>query len=326
MIGDDRTTSVVALRRRPAPGRCRRWRSRRRPPRPSSGGSSSETNGAVVDGQQRVHGDERPGHAPRRGRRRRRASRCVFSTSTVTLTSAAVPSAHAVDDPDHAVDRARGGAPPGRRRRPSVGRAARCSSPPASTNGVLDRRVGHRAGAWIAVEVDLVLDRLVPRHPLDAVDVDDLGRLEASPSGRPPRRRDAAPGGSGCARRRAASPPGSTTTSVRIDERSEPLGRGVRRRREHAELPAQLVLPGRGPVRVQHVALVEHGVGDGARRRRSGRRRRPVGAAVTRPPPRPPSAAARRPRPRSAGPAAALNRVSASSVSRRSRSQPLFGK
>ena len=43
-------------------------------------------------------------------------------------------------------------------------------------------------------------------------------------------------------------------------------------------------------------------------------------------PPRLPSTAARTSRPRSAGPAARLYRCSASSVSRRSRSQPLLGK
>ena len=44
-----------------------------------------------------------------------------------------------------------------------------------------------------------------------------------------------------------------------------PLGAvelGLALRHEHAELPAQLVLAGRGAVRVEDVALVEHGIGD----------------------------------------------------------------
>ena len=57
--------------------------------------------------------------------------------------------------------------------------------------------------------------------------------------------------------------PGSTMHSVRTDERSETVALGYGRD-EHAELPADLVLAGRGAVRVEHVALVEHGVGDGA--------------------------------------------------------------
>ena len=117
----------------------------------------------------------------------------------------------------------------------------------------------------------------------------------------------------------AARRPGSTTHSVRhrraLRRRRARLGR----RHQHAELPAHLVLPRRRPVRIQHVALVEHGVGDRAGARRTGPRASRLLAGFL-------QELLDRVVPASASARAALNRVSASSVSRLSISHPLFGK
>src|ERR1700722_2063991 len=86
-------------------------------------------------------------------------------------------------------------------------------------------------------------------------------------------------------------------------------------RSEHAELPSDLVFARRGPIRIQHVSLVEDGVGNfagafnahGCASRESSRRVSITSSQV---------ASARRD----------LNFIKSDSVSRFSRSHPLFGK
>ena len=132
-----------------------------------------------------------------------------------------------------------------------------------------------------------------PTAPTGPVDIHRLGRLEvvtgARLDGATLHLQAADPD------REPGVPRGSTSTSVRTDARSDRVGRH-RRRDEHTELPPELVLAGRGAVRVEDVALVEHRIGDGSGGGETGR-------PVTRPPRRPPSAGARRPPPTSAAPA-----------------------
>ena len=151
-----------------------------------------------------------PGDAPRppspagragtRRRRRRRPAACARRpASAATSASRSAPSAGPVrgvlDLDRHLDQRRRARRPtrwsPGRCRRPA-GNAAR-PGPTTAPDGVASSSVvslggrvngvrrGRRppAAAPIGVEVDLVLDGLVPRHPPHAVDVERLDRLEA---------------------------------------------------------------------------------------------------------------------------------------------------
>ena len=119
------------------------------------------------------------------------------------------------------------------------------------------------------VDVELVLHRLVPRHPLHAVDGDARRPARRIRRAAPPRRSGAGPAGSGRARRRGRPRPGRRRPRSASGDRSDALGLGVGGRRQHAELPAQLVLPWPRP-----------GTGTGRSPRR-GRRRPPCGPRRT---------------------------------------------
>ena len=287
MIGDDSTTCDVALRHRSAPGRCRRC---------AQPATASRAERRRIEQGDELGVVERPAGCARRratgpSRRpalgtRRRASRCCSRPSTVSLTSARGPVGPRRRHLDQAVDPL---APAHRPTDDSAVRdrsAARCSSPASRTRGTSSgSSVTGSSGS--DGDVELVLDRLVPGHPLRAVD------------GEPPRPAERPVGlrrldgpvldlqAADAHSRRGRHRPGRPRTSVRIDERSEPVGRGVGRRRQHAELPAQLVLPaptpGTGTGRSPRTAPRRPPCG---RRRRIARRRRPT--AVTRRPPRPP--------------------------------------
>ena len=250
----------------------------------------------------------RRGTGPARHRGRAPVARpSVFSTSIGDLHEGGRAVGPHGGDPDHAVD--------------GFGRANSRTHDHAGRRGqdLLARRGGQRdrvlpwhAGTGSRCSASRSIScSTASSHGIHAVpSTSSVGdRLEAVPAARGPRARGAAPGGSGLVTLRRASEPGSTTTSVRTVARSEPVGRGVGRRREHAELPAHLVLLRRGAVRVEHVALVQHGVGHRpSRRRRIGRSSALLAGFLQQ--------LLEGVVPGRQG-AAALNRVSASSVSRR---------
>ena len=121
-------------------------------------------------------------------------------------------------------------------------------------------------------EVDGPVDRLVPFHIELAADLEAADAGEVRPSTSPPVQRasttsGAGPAGTGCeCRAREPVPPRRGTRSGPTN-RSEPSSSLNLAGHEHAELPAHLVLPRRRPVGVEHVALVEDGIGDRLRRR-----------------------------------------------------------
>ncbi len=262
MIGDDSTTSsspsspiehregaVVAapgdgVARRTRAGRAATRTSRRRRPaacarRPASGAS------------------------PRRGRPPASHQSVMFSTvDGDRVRYGPGPSATAADA-HHAVDGLALAGPPGRR---LAGRSA-APRPRRRRAGRTARRAAAAAGSSVdAGDVDVVLDRLVPRRPTRLPSTSsDVDRREAAAG-------SAASTVRGCtcrngpARRAAAPAPGSTITSVRIDHRSEPSASAQRRGASTPNCQRTWFFARRRPVRVQHVALVEHGVGHRAGR------------------------------------------------------------
>ena len=226
MIGDDSTTSaspVLADEHRERPvvaaaghrvgGRRRRIEQRDRNA-PSSTASSVWT-ATNEDGQHGVAVGARSA-----GRRSVR-----FATSTVTFTSAAVAVGPGRRHPHHAVDRRAGphGPPDDLARRRAS--AARSRSAARQCRTARDRAVAAPPGATSnGVEVDLVLDGLVPRPP--------TGRRRRRRNSTGSKRSALAVAASMLAMLHLQAPdpdrhdrggcPGSTTTSVRIDDRSEP--------------------------------------------------------------------------------------------------------
>ena len=203
VVEDDRRRQHHACRRRRrAPGTCPRWRSPRRRPRRIAGGSSSETNVAVVDREQHVDRDQRVPHGdvtralgvgpvggvldrrPTTFEELRRARR-----PSPTLTRTRRPR------PARAGARTRPTTSPRRGTQLLDCVRARQASTGDLTLGVREREQRDRG------EVELVLDRLVPRHPAVAVDL-ELGRRRANPIPGPaaPRRCGAAPADTGPAR------------------------------------------------------------------------------------------------------------------------------
>ena len=265
MIGDDSTTRVVALRPDEhreralvaAAGHRRRAR--------SSGGSSSDTKAPSSTRQERVHGDERAGQ------------------HRVAVGAASPHHVGGVLDLDGHLRRSASGAvgPRGRHADHAVDAPRRAHRPPDERAGGPDR-----ASSSLVVGGEAMIGARRGRRPRAAG-----GTVRGRSRARPPR--PTAP--TGRRRRRGCRPARSRRGVARLDgtvlhlqaahahgcsgrrrrdrprprcastTRSDAFGGGVGRRHEHAELPAQLVLPGRRPVRVEHVALVEDGVGDARR-------------------------------------------------------------
>ncbi len=284
----------------------------RRPPSPTSTGNvpslaqpatasaavvgrvEQRHEGTVVDREQRVDGDERPGH------------------HRVAVGPAAVPNG-GVLDLDGEPHQGGGAIGPGRRDPDDpldrLTAAHRTADDDAGGRGerlhVVDRREHERVQARRPSETGstAIRSRSISCSTASSHATQRAPSTSTLSAGSKPRPSGRATSTWRCCTWRqrmrtdtVASPPGSTTTSVRIAERSRAIGLRAGRRDEHTELPSELVLAGRGAVRVQHVPLVEHGVGHGPRvaTDRSGS----VAGSTSRPPRRPPSAAARRPPPR----------------------------
>ena len=320
MIGDDSITSVVR-RRRSAPGSVPSFA------QPATAAARVARAGRAARRtrrrRRRAACARRPASAAWRRlarRRRRPPSRVVFSTSTATLEQRArarrpIGARRGTDAVDRLAAAARSG-------RPAPDRAAELLdvSAPRSVNGnscAPSRRQSRSGG-----EVDLAARPPRPTCTQRAPSTSSSSTGTKPPSGGAPRPCGAAPGGSA----RARSSRGVAARARRCTRCASPSAPTRRasangRRHEHAELPAQLVL--RAPTRGT----------DRARSPRRARRRRPRAARRTRVEPR--SRHAPRPasfsscstrRPTSGSARSALKRGEASSVSRRSRSQPLFGK
>ena len=265
MIGDERTTvssSPIEHRQRAVVLDTPRALSRA-----SSGGSSSETNApssmassvCTATSEWRTTSSRvRPGSD----------QSVVFSTVTATVRSAPGPGRPVGRD----AHEARHGSPIAHGPTDDAGRR-RASSSHVGAGGKHER---HRRSArpsgnrGIGGEIDLVLDGFVPRHPsrrprrarrpADHWPSRDCRSIERRCTWRHRTRT--------CSR---GESPGSTTHSVRHDDRSDAVVLDLGGRHQHPELPADLVLPCRRSVRVEHVALVEHRVGDRARGSERGR-------------------------------------------------------
>ncbi len=277
---------------------------------------------AVVDGEHRVHGHER------------------VPQDLVAASARLAPGGRVLDLHGQLDQGPRAVGPRGRDPRAAVdGLAGAHQPPPHASIGGLDRlgvlpfgqmkrllEAGRGQGEdGEGADVDDLLDGLVPSDVEDAVDLQACGRHEPLAAGE---RLDGAPLhletaqadvqhrlGTGVDHAFGAHAP-----SLRV------VGRAIAARGQHAELPSLLVLARRGAVRVEHVALVEHGVGHRPRRGEPiGRRTRAVlGPHDTSFPAcwsscSNVSSQVGRAR-------ATLNRRRASSVSASSRIQPLWGK
>ena len=194
----------------------------------------------------------------------------VFSTVTPSATKCAGPRRPVGGHVHDARHRAHARAPPGQRCRTRP-QGPRCRCPPGSTNG---NAVGSPRGSTE-----------IGGRSISCSTASSHGTHIASPttsSSTGPIHSPAADCRSSAAALHLQAPhsshaglgasPGSidalgARTTIAHDGSCCDLGR----RHEHAELPADLVLPRRGSVRIQDVALVENGVGDRAGRRRTGR-------------------------------------------------------
>ena len=301
MIGDDSTTSRRP-RRRPAPGTCPRWRSRRPPaPRPSAG-SSSETNVAVVDGEQRVHRDQRSTHRRDRGPRRRSRPVGRVLDLDVDLEQPPVPPTHVGVDADDAVDllAPAHGAPDDAA--PVVAqqldaRRLRGRTNSCSRDAPVDRQQRERSTSISCSTASSHGTSVRPSTSSESTGANDVPPSEVRSEQAPLHLQAPDPH----VKRRLARP-GSTITSVRIDQRSDPstsrVAPAARARRTASAAGSSAPTPGTGRARSPRRA----------RRRRRGAPAEPVGRArrrsgldVAHPPPPLPSAAARTSRPTSAG-------------------------
>ena len=268
MIGDDSTTSAVPS----SPTSTGNVPSLRQPGDGVAGvvGRVEQRHErAVVDGQQGVHRDQRM-PAPASSRSAPGSAQSdVFSTVDRQLEQAPAcrrPTGRSTRTTPSTRSRCR-------TRRPTTAPVRRAQHLDLVAGGQArtPRHGSHRRGA--AAGSGRGRSRARPPRPtathVDAVDVDGpstgtnaVAAVEAASTAR-------------CCTCRQRTRTCSTAAGPGIDDdlgahastaRSRRAA-AQRRRREHAELPAQLVLPRRRPVRVQHVALVEHGVGHRAGRR-----------------------------------------------------------
>ena len=293
--------------------------------RANSGGSNREMNAPSLHGEQRVDRGQRAAHDVVAAGATARTHGVRFSTRTRSLTSGYGPSGRLGRHPHHGRD----------------GLAAPHDAAHEPARAVAQRSRSLRDAAQLEGHHPLAGEQLSePRparssssstassHGVCSGAVDLEGRPRARRRRRPSVDRST---WRSCTRRNRtldverASVPASRRHSVCIDQSSPPSVSANWPWRDHAELPAELVLPRRRPVGVQDVALVEHGVGDlagplegrpavgGAR---SAHSRSLAGLLEQRLEACSQVGSAR----------VALNRSRSSRVSRGSRSQPLLGK
>ena len=272
MIGEDSTTSSSPTRTGKVPSL---WQAAAASAA-SSGGSSSETKRAAVDGQHGVHGDQALGHgvvalpcrSPVHG------GGVLHRHRHLHVRRAGVGPA----DGDAGPRPSTGSPLAGRSGRPACRPppwTSSVSAPPAKVNGSLVGDGPSEAQAQRR-QVDDLVDAPRPTSTWSvAVDLEgvDAARTRARPAAPAVARRAPRPA---VLRLQAADPhrrtaargrPGRRRHSVRVDQRSEPSASLKARGVSTPHWKRTWFFARRRPVGVEHVALVEDGVGHGSRRR-----------------------------------------------------------
>ena len=217
-----------------------------------------DTNAPPVTPMTVCAGDQRRGSAGRPVRRPARRRRCGSPPVPAAAAPATGPGSGRAAHRDRAAQRPAAADQPADQLAVAVAHSRRVAAVD------VERRARPRTGRH--VEHDLPLDRLVPGRsgvPSTSSASTGTNRVAGPPVDRArwTCRNRSSHAERACRRSRSSDALGLRARALgRVD-------RGVRRRHHHAELPAAAVLRRRGPVRVEHVALVEHRVGDLARTR-----------------------------------------------------------